>query len=126
MPRKLFIVSTLIFWLIVVGFWLADFHTQPEPATPRTARAGLVEKTYSQAEISSHDREDDCWIAIENRVYDITAYLPDHPAEPEILLPWCGKEATQAWLTKNKGRPHSPRASQLLEKYRVGNRLDEH
>ncbi len=46
--------------------------------------------------------------------------LPDHPSEPELILPWCGKEATQAWRTKGKGHPHSPRANQLLEKYRIG------
>ncbi|MDP2827608.1 MAG: cytochrome b5 domain-containing protein [Sulfuricellaceae bacterium] len=120
MLRKLFIVSTLIFWLIVAGFWLADFLTLPKPVAPISVIAGLAEKTYSQAEIPSHNREDDCWIAIEGHVYDITPYLPDHPTEPEIIQPWCGKEATQAWLTKNKARPHSPRASQLLEKYRAG------
>lgn len=122
MPRKLFMVATLLFWLIVAGFWLADPATPPEPAAI-PAGTNPAGKTYSQADISSHNREDDCWIAIEDRVYDITAYLPDHPTEPEIILPWCGKDATQAWLTKNKGRPHSPRASQLLEKYRAGNRL---
>jgi cytochrome b involved in lipid metabolism len=72
------------------------------------------------AEVAEHPRESDCWIAIDGLVYDITAYLPDHPSEPELILPWCGKEATQAWRTKGKGRPHSPRASQLLEKYKIG------
>jgi cytochrome b involved in lipid metabolism len=120
MLRKIFIVSTLIFWLIVAGFWLADFLAPPKPVAPVFAGAGSVEKNYSQTEISSHNREDDCWLIIEGHVYDITPYLPDHPTEPEIIQPWCGKEATQAWLTKNKDRPHSPRAGQLLEKYRIG------
>lgn len=117
MLRKLFVVSTLIFWLMVAGFWLAGFLAPSQPAAPVSASAAL-------ADISSHNREDDCWVSIEGHTYDITPYLPDHPTEPEVILPWCGKEATQAWLTKNKGRPHSPRASQLLEKYRVGNGRD--
>jgi cytochrome b involved in lipid metabolism len=72
------------------------------------------------AEVAEHPREGDCWVAIDGLVYDITAYLPDHPSEPELILPWCGREATQAWRTKGKGRPHSPRASQLLEKHKIG------
>lgn len=116
--RKLFIFSTAIFWLAVAGFWLADFLLPPVPApSPVVAPA---ERSYSLVEVAGHGREGDCWMAIEGQVYDITAYLPEHPSEPELVLPWCGKEATQAWRTKNKGRPHSSRASQLLAKYRIG------
>lgn len=122
--RKLFIFSTVIFWLAVAGFWLTSFFL---PAKPLPAISPVVEpadKSYTLAEVAGHGREDDCWMAIEGQAYGITAYLPDHPSEPELILSWCGKEATQAWQTKGKGRPHSPRADQLLVKYRIG-KLDE-
>lgn len=120
MLRKLFISSTLFFWLIVAGFWLADFLAPPKPAPPVPTAGTLVENSYPLADIASHNREEDCWMVIEGQVYDITAYLPDHPSEPEFILPWCGKDATQAWLTKNRNKLHSARASALLEKYRIG------
>lgn len=124
--RKLFIISTVIFWLAVAGFWLADvFITNIPPVTvvSPVVEPAVVEpavKGYLLAEVAGHARQDDCWMAIEGSVYDFTTYLPDHPSAPELILPWCGKEATQAWRTKNKGRSHSSRANQLLEKYRIG------
>lgn len=118
--RKLFIVSTAIFWLAVAGFWLASLRPASEPVRAVSTMMEPAVKNYSLEEVAVHGSEGDCWMAIDDMVYDITTYLPDHPSEPELILPWCGKEATQAWQTKGKGRPHSSRANQLLEKYRIG------
>jgi len=118
--RKLFIFATAIFWLGVAGFWLTSFFLPAEPLPAVSPVAETADKNFAFAEIARHGREGDCWMVIEGQVYDITAYLPDHPSEPELILPWCGKEATQAWQTKGKGRPHSSHANQLLAKYRIG------
>ncbi|MDD2914869.1 MAG: cytochrome b5 domain-containing protein [Gallionella sp.] len=118
--RKLFIISTVIFWLAVAGFWLADLYMTTIPVTDVSPVVEPAAKGYLLAEVAGHAKQDDCWMAIEGSVYDFTTYLPDHPSAPELILPWCGKEATQAWQTKNKGRAHSSRANQLLEKYRIG------
>lgn len=40
------------------------------------------------------------------------------------MTTWCGKEATDAYRTKTKGRPHSPYADQLLPTYRIGQLTD--
>lgn len=122
--RKLFIFSTVVFWLAVAGFWLNSFLP---PAAPLSAISPTIspvveaaDKSHTLAEVAGHGGEDDCWMVIDGHVYDITAYLPDHPSNPKLILPWCGKEATQAWQTKGKGRPHSSRADQLLAEYRIG------
>ena len=106
--------------MVVASFWLINFLLLPEPVLAVSAVVEPVDRSYMPEKIAGHGRVDDCWMAIEGQVYDITAYLPDHPSEPELVLPWCGKEATQAWQTKSKGRPHSARANQLLAKYRIG------
>lgn len=118
--RKLFIISTVIFWLAVAGIWLADFCISTIPVTVASPVVKPAVKGYLLAEVAGHARQNDCWMAIDGSVYDITTYLPGHPSEPELILPWCGKETTQAWRTKNKGRTHSPWANQLLEKYKIG------
>ena len=59
-------------------------------------------------------------MAIRGAVYDFGAYVPEHPTRPDIITAWCGKEATEAYNTKTKGRPHSPYADELLAKYRIG------
>lgn len=82
--------------------------------------AAAADSSYSLAEVARHSAADDCWMAIDGQVYDLSTYLPKHPAKPSVLLSWCGKEASQAYHTKNKGRPHSSSADQLLPKYRIG------
>ena len=59
-------------------------------------------------------------MAIRGGVYDLSTYLPEHPSRPELVLPWCGKEATEAYNTKTKGRPHAPYTDELLAKYKIG------
>lgn len=117
MMRKLFLASTAIFWLAVAGFWLADLWLPAELADPNAVAA---EPSYRLADVAKHGKQSDCWMAIDGQVYDLSAYLPQHPADPKIVLPWCGKEATQAYRTKTLGRAHSPYADQLLAKYRIG------
>lgn len=117
MIRKLFIYSTTLFWLAVLGFWGSGLFL---PAEQAGAAAVAADRSYLLAEVAKHNKQNDCWMAIRGEVYDLSAYLPQHPSEPSIVLPWCGKESTQAYVTKTMGRPHSPYADQLLPKYRIG------
>ena len=111
MMRKLFIASTLLFWLAMAYFWLAGRNApEPPPTDP----------IYTLAEVAKHNTPEDCWMTIDGQVYDLGTYLPRHPAPPAIMLPWCGKEASQAYRTKTIGRPHSSYADQLLATYRIG------
>lgn len=116
--RKLFIASTVVFWFAVAGFWTSSlWFTEP---TVDGIQETTTNAHYTPAELAAHNREDDCWMVINGLVYDFTTYLPQHPAPPEMMLVWCGNEATQAFRTKTKGRPHSPFAVQLLTQYRIG------
>lgn len=116
MMRKFFLLGTSLFWLLIMTLWLQARHAPPV----RTEVAMPVEPTYTLAEVSQHALESDCWMAIDGQVYDLTAYLPEHPSKPSIILPWCGQEASEAYRTKTKGRTHSPAADQLLPGYRIG------
>ncbi len=114
--RGLFVSSTILFWLAVCGFWVASVMLPGEPVAPAVA----ADKTYSLADVGRHTTAGDCWMAIGGQVYDFTHYLPQHPSDPALFVSWCGREATQAYQTKTKGRAHSPYADQLLPKYRIG------
>jgi cytochrome b involved in lipid metabolism len=116
MMRTLYIVATSLFWTIVVAFWAAGTWAPRtgQPAAPSADRA------ISAAELSRHARPETCWMAIRGNVYDLAAYLPDHPTRPQVIEPWCGKEATEAYNTKTKARSHSKEADELLAQYRIG------
>lgn len=76
--------------------------------------------TYTLEQVAEHAGEGDCWMVIEGKVYDISDYVPKHPTPPTVLLPWCGKEATEGMRTKGYGRDHSPVAWDMLDAYQIG------
>jgi cytochrome b involved in lipid metabolism len=116
MMRALYFSATLAFWLAVASFRIAAIWF-PEA---EVSAAIATDKIISPTELARHALPSDCWMAIRGNVYDLTSYLPNHPSSPDIVLPWCGKDATDAYNTKTKGRPHSPYADELLAKYRIG------
>lgn len=114
--RRLYFSTTVMFWLLVTALWAGSLWLPPAEESLATA----AEKTYTKADLAQHATTENCWMAIRGSVYDLSAYLPEHPSRPELVLPWCGKEATAAYNTKSKGRPHSSYADELLDKYRIG------
>lgn len=82
--------------------------------------ATAVTPGYSLEEVAAHAAEDDCWLVIEGKVYDISTYMARHPTPPSVLLPWCGKEATEGMRTKGYGRDHSSTAWAMLEEFQIG------
>jgi cytochrome b involved in lipid metabolism len=109
-------VSTTVFWLVVFGLSMTAVLWSPVEQGDAQAQG----RTITLVELAKHAAPGNCWMAIRGSVYDLSAYLPAHPSPPDIVLPWCGKEATEAYNTKTKGRPHSPYADELLAKYRIG------
>jgi cytochrome b involved in lipid metabolism len=83
-------------------------------------RSAAVARTVSAEDLARHGSAGDCWLAVEGGVYDVTRYVSSHPAPERVLTDWCGKEATQAFLTKGAGRPHGVESRTLLETFRVG------
>ncbi len=79
------------------------------------------EKEFTREEVSQHASKSDCWIIIGNEVFDITPALKDHLRYKYELEPWCGKESTQAWETKDgKNKAHSRKALLMLNKLKKG------
>lgn len=116
MMRRLFFIGTGLFWLALVALAVMAWLAQPMAKLPITEKAHGI----SLAEVARHASAEDCWMAIHGTVYNLTAYLPEHPTKPSIILPWCGQDATEAYQTKNKGRAHSPRADQALTSFSIG------
>jgi cytochrome b involved in lipid metabolism len=77
-------------------------------------------KKFDMDELSKHATPKDCWVVIKNKVYDLTAYFPKHPAPDAVLAKYCGKNADEGWDTKDKKSPHSRAAARLLKRYEIG------
>ncbi|GAO17145.1 uncharacterized protein UV8b_00357 [Ustilaginoidea virens] len=66
--------------------------------------------TYTLAEVQKHKTAaDGMWLIVENNVYDITKFLPEHPGGEIVLKRFAGKNATKAF--------HKYHNEQVLDKY---------
>jgi len=50
---------------------------------------------YCWEDIEKHNTEESCWIVVDNRVYDVTCFLDQHPGGREILLGVAGQDASE-------------------------------
>ena len=48
------------------------------------------QRVVTGAELARHNTERDCWIAVGGTVYDVSAFLPDHPGGPETVIEHAG------------------------------------
>jgi len=68
-------------------------------------------KTLTLSEIAKHNKESDCYMIVNSKVYEVTTYLPFHPGGASQILKYCGKDGTVAFDTKGGQGQHSNRAN---------------
>jgi len=73
-------------------------------------------KAFTLAEIKKHNKKGDAWTLIENKVYNISSWIPKHPGG-EIIMQAVGKDATQ--LFNSRGHPTYVKNT-ILPKYYIG------
>eukprot|EP00591_Stephanopyxis_turris_P004924 CAMPEP_0195510808 /NCGR_PEP_ID=MMETSP0794_2-20130614/3344_1 /TAXON_ID=515487 /ORGANISM="Stephanopyxis turris, Strain CCMP 815" /LENGTH=1256 /DNA_ID=CAMNT_0040638299 /DNA_START=317 /DNA_END=4087 /DNA_ORIENTATION=+ len=49
--------------------------------------------------LEQHNTNDDCWVAINGEVYDLTEFAEEHPPGPDSILELAGMDGTEAFLT---------------------------
>ncbi|KAA8576887.1 hypothetical protein EYC84_006927 [Monilinia fructicola] len=53
-------------------------------------------KTFKGSDVSSHNTPDSCWVCINETIYDVTEFLPNHPGGSKIVLSLAGNiDATE-------------------------------
>jgi cytochrome b involved in lipid metabolism len=72
------------------------------------------------SEVAKHNQAADCWIIINNSVYQVTEFLTLHPGGASIIIPYCGADATLAYDTKDGRGSHSSQANQDLSSLKLG------
>lgn len=118
--RSLFLLITALFWN-AVGYYAVRCDEQcPSPAV--SSRPD--EAVFSMSEVAMHGTVEDCWIAIDHKVYSVGPFIDIHPGDSGLMRTYCGKDASGPYAVKDsgkeKGKPHSPRANEFLEEYYVG------
>ncbi|KAJ9068647.1 hypothetical protein DSO57_1026529 [Entomophthora muscae] len=55
-------------------------------------------KTYSIGDVASRNTEQDCWIIVHGKVYDMTPFLNEHPGGKKIVLKVAGQDASKQFV----------------------------
>lgn len=72
-------------------------------------------RRVTREEVALHNTQNDCWIIISGKVYDITEWAPHHPGGAGIARMYAGKEATAEF-----GDYHSTEAVAHMANFCVG------
>lgn len=77
--------------------------------------------TYTVSDVAKHSTTTDCWMIFENKVYNVTSILSQHDGQFYDISPWCGKDMTVAFSTKDgAGRDHRSSTYSLLNSFYIG------
>lgn len=72
--------------------------------------------TLNPIEVAKHNTAADCWMIIGTNVYNVTAFIPQHPESGKPMIPLCGQDATGPFTAVG----HSNRAVTLLPSFLLG------
>ena len=83
---------------------------------PTSAKVTDIKLEYTASEVRSHNKKDDAWIIIDNKVYDITKFI-NHPGSLPVLLTNAGKDVSKKFQVIK----HSKVALAMMNQYYIGN-----
>jgi cytochrome b involved in lipid metabolism len=75
-----------------------------------------MSKQFTAEQVAEHTTRDDIWIIYNEKVYDVSAYLDEHPGGEEVILDCAGQDATEAFDDIG----HSEDAIEILQTLYIG------
>lgn len=128
--KKILLVALTLFtvfmFYVLIGGFLQKQQKENNPnsgTASKTISPTANTDTFTISEISNHNTDSDCWLIINDKIYSVGKYLNEHPGGASVITPYCGKEASKAFDTQDRGSRsdrHSGQATQMLGDYLVG------
>ncbi|BGP43104.1 fatty acid alpha-hydroxylase [Rhodotorula kratochvilovae] len=88
-------------------------------AAPTEQRASKRSRIYLREDVARHNKAGDCWVVCNDKIYDVSHFVDDHPGGDDLILAWAGKDVT-AIMDDPAEHSHSDSAYVLLDEYLVG------
>ncbi|XP_068141265.1 cytochrome b5 isoform X2 [Drosophila tropicalis] len=76
----------------------------------------MSKKEISLATVKEHNKPEDLWVIIEDKVYDVTKFLNEHPGGEDSLIEVAGRDGTRGFQMAG----HSSEAREIMVKYYIG------
>jgi cytochrome b involved in lipid metabolism len=73
--------------------------------------------SYAMTEVGAHNNASSCWTVIDKNVYDLTAWIPQHPGGQGAILGICGKDGTAAFHGQHDD---AQRQADILATFKIG------
>lgn len=73
---------------------------------------------YTLGEVALHNKNEDCWIIYDDKVYDVSHF--EHPGGAEAIKRNAGKDATKAMDEVKAHIAHKDGFKGLLKKHKIG------
>lgn len=96
-------------------------NSNTQGSQPSVQGATNTSKEINFDEVAKHNNQNDCWMVIDGKVYDITQFIPRHPGG-RVIIEGCGRNATELFNTHGipGGQMHSALAKRILASYQIG------
>lgn len=111
--------------VVVIGLSVVTGHTGAEsvwlgklnPTSASEAVSDSETGTITMTEVALHNSPDDCWSAIDGKVYNLTEWISEHPGGSVIIESLCGKDGSAGF---NSQHGDQERPIEELARYLVG------
>ena len=116
------IITAVVVILVFAGIVMFGGNNKSS-ITGDTISTGTPEKEptktiqdYTLTDVANHKTKENCWMVINGKVYDMSAFIAKGFHGPAISK-GCGIDATEMF----EGKPHSAKAQSMLPEYEIGN-----
>ncbi|KIY70836.1 fatty acid-2 hydroxylase [Cylindrobasidium torrendii FP15055 ss-10] len=75
-------------------------------------------KIVTHDEVAKHDTVMSCWLSFQDRVYDVTNFLADHPGGDDIMLKYAGKNVDTV-MADPEEHEHSESAYEMMSEFLI-------
>jgi cytochrome b involved in lipid metabolism len=73
-------------------------------------------KVWRKSEVSKHNSPEDLFIIVQNKVYDVSDYVEDHPGGAAAIVRYPGQDCTEQF----SGIQHPAKVWDVVQDYYVG------
>jgi cytochrome b involved in lipid metabolism len=71
-------------------------------------------------EVAKHNSARDCWMIVNNQIYDLTPLVYSHSGGSSTIIPDCGKDGSTGFNSKYGQGTHSSNANSILDSFYIG------